>query len=268
VASHAEGRNSLASVDFAHAEGSETVASGLSAHCEGSNTTASGDSSHAEGHATSATGLCSHAQGMETIASGDHAHAEGMRTTASGTYSHAEGAGCIAEGTSSHTQGILAKATRKAQHAQSGGKIRGADYSQSSVMTLIARTSDRAVSLMTVDGKSPVYSGPDTNVYSVTAGTAATFELLVAAYDVIADAAAGWRVIGMVARGHHSSAIRFPGDLIVEQWSDPRASAGSVSVNGDEVNRCLLVSVTGAESAPIGWSARLTTVELTMRLDW
>lgn len=261
--SHAEGSNTTASGDNAHAEGdAETSASGSASHAEGRKTNASGVASHAEGWETTASDNCTHAEGYRTSASGAFAHAEGLNTSASGAASHAEGSNTSASGVASHAQGIAARATRKAQVAQSGDLINDAGDAQSSVMTLMAYTSDATVCTMTVDGRTCVYSGTDTTVYTMAPGTATMFELLIAAHNHTADAAAGWKIKGLIARPQDPGDVRLVGDLNVDHWRDATAATWSVAVTADTTNQCLKVAVTGQESKPIGWIARLTAAEL------
>jgi hypothetical protein len=277
LAAHAEGRDTTASGDCSHAEGSHTSASGDKAHAEGDfGTSASGSASHAEGRKTSASGVashaegwettasdhCSHAEGRTTIASGAFAHAEGLNTSASGASSHAEGANTVASGVGSHAQGIGAKATRRAQVAQSGERINETGDAQSSVMTLMAYTTDATVCTMTVDGRTFVYSGPETTIYTMPPGTATMFELLIAAHNPMADEAAGWKIKGMIARPQEFDDVYLVGDLMVDNWRDTNAAIWSVVVTADTTNQCLKVAVTGEESKTIGWIARLTTAEL------
>ena len=78
VASHREGKNTLAFGDFSHAEGEETQAQGQSSHAEGGKTAAIGIASHTEGAFTIATGQQAHAEGYSTIAKNFAQHAEGF----------------------------------------------------------------------------------------------------------------------------------------------------------------------------------------------
>jgi len=78
VASHREGKNTLALGDFSHAEGEGTQAQGKSAHAEGGVTAAIGIASHTEGAYTVATGQQAHAEGHGTIAKNFAQHTEGI----------------------------------------------------------------------------------------------------------------------------------------------------------------------------------------------
>lgn len=87
----AEGYLTTASAMATHAEGRETVASGIYSHAEGYLTTSSGQATHAEGASTNASGLFSHAEGSFTTASGYASHSEGYGTIASSDYQHVQG---------------------------------------------------------------------------------------------------------------------------------------------------------------------------------
>jgi len=129
IYSHAEGRETLASMpyshtegygtstsvagQYAHAEGYQVNASGLASHAEGTGSVAAGNFSHAEGYKSytfdygvvGQYGQYAHTEGQQSSACGDASHAEGCQTAASGTYSHAEGFQTVANGGSSHAEG-------------------------------------------------------------------------------------------------------------------------------------------------------------------
>ncbi len=141
--SHAEGRRTQATNDYAHSEGDETLASGQSSHAEGcgtktsgvashaegDTTVASGDSSHSEGAATKATGPASHSEGNSTMASGAQAHAEGDDTVASGQGSHSEGGSTEAKGALSHAEGALSVAEGRGSSARNHKTLAKGDFS-------------------------------------------------------------------------------------------------------------------------------------------
>ena len=82
---------------------------GVASHREGKDTLALGDFSHAEGDRTQAQGQASHAEGGLTAAIGDASHTEGAYTVATGTEAHAEGHGTIAKNFAQHAEGIYNK---------------------------------------------------------------------------------------------------------------------------------------------------------------
>ena len=130
IASHSEGKDTIAVQDYSHAEGNSTIAFGKS--------------SHAEGKDTSAIGHAAHSEGYITIAQGDQAHAEGLKTIAAGEYSHAEGFGTIAPESCHglHVQGMYNKIEEgmdKYAHIVGNGKKPsedGADELRSNAHTL------------------------------------------------------------------------------------------------------------------------------------
>ena len=129
VASHAEGNETQASVDYSHAEGQKTVASGLNSHAEGYNTKAKSSNSHAEGQETAAVGNNSHAEGFKTHANKDNSHAEGRATVADGDASHAEGDETQASGKWSHAEGYMSLSEGIASHAEGQYTTASGDYS-------------------------------------------------------------------------------------------------------------------------------------------
>ena len=125
IASHAEGKNTLASGEGSHAEGMKTKAVAPCAHSEGWNTLASGNNAHAEGGSTIARGSASHAEGWETIANGNNSHAEGYKSMAGGNNSHAEGDGTFTSGISSHAEGKSTMAMGTYSHAEGEASYAG-----------------------------------------------------------------------------------------------------------------------------------------------
>lgn len=107
--SHVEGRECIATGEYAHAEGYGTEAGASCAHAEGYDTEAGANYTHAEGYGTKAIGLYAHSEGRDTEASGAWSHAEGRNTVAGGSYAHAEGRNTEA-GNHSHSEGYYTKA--------------------------------------------------------------------------------------------------------------------------------------------------------------
>lgn len=77
--------------DYSTAEGKDCLATQQYAHAEGFMTQALDESAHAEGNGTVANGARAHAEGLETIASGSNSHAEGLNTKASSAHQHVSG---------------------------------------------------------------------------------------------------------------------------------------------------------------------------------
>ena len=117
--SHVEGRECIATGEYAHAEGYDTEAGANYTHAEGYGTKASGLYAHSEGRDTKASGAWSHAEGRNTVAGGSYAHAEGRNTTA-GNHSHSEGyyteANCISYG--AHAEGANTVTNNDCEHAE------------------------------------------------------------------------------------------------------------------------------------------------------
>lgn len=117
--SHVEGRDCIATGEYAHAEGYGTEAGANYTHAEGYGTKAIGSFSHTEGRDTEASGSWSHAEGRNTVAGGNYAHAEGRNTTA-GHHSHSEGyyteANCVSYG--AHAEGANTVTNNDCEHAE------------------------------------------------------------------------------------------------------------------------------------------------------
>ena len=117
--SHVEGRECIATGEYAHAEGYNTEAGANYTHAEGYGTKASGLYAHSEGRDTEASGAWSHAEGRNTVAGGSYAHAEG-RNTKAGNHSHSEGyyteANCVLYG--AHAEGANTVTSNDCEHAE------------------------------------------------------------------------------------------------------------------------------------------------------
>jgi hypothetical protein len=133
---------------------------------------------------------------------------------------------------------------------------------QSSVITLAAKSVDGGRQIMTVDAGTLSCSGPRVNVYTMTPGCAAIFELLIAAHNHHVDEVAGWKIKGMIARPQNGNNARMVGDLHIRNWGDITAASWLVEVSADTGSQSLEVAVSGEVEKTIGWIARLTTAEL------
>lgn len=117
---HAEGVGTFAGL-ISHAEGYYTEASQTGAHAEGVNTKGYGIGSHTEGVMTVSNGFAAHTEGQGSISSGIASHSEGLGTQASGQASHAEGQGSQANGENSHTEGLGCQTTPTASNSHAEG---------------------------------------------------------------------------------------------------------------------------------------------------
>lgn len=159
LASHIEGKNTRAGLDYSHAEGYQTFANAEAAHTEGGYTLAAGSGyQHAEGFRTAAIGaMGEHAEGAYTYVSGSggghveglHSyavgqgaqHAEGYYTQASGGYgTHAEGGYTLATGSGySHAEGYKTISSSEASHAEGGYTLANQQYAHAEGYATIAQ---------------------------------------------------------------------------------------------------------------------------------
>lgn len=133
--SHAEGKNTNASGQFAHAEGTNTEAAANASHAEGYGTKATQPRAHAEGNLSEASGYASHAEGNDTHAQGDTSHTEGDGTIANGRRSHAEGYKTVAVSDNSHAEGVNTVAKGGSSHIEGGSSIQAAYQNDNSVIS-------------------------------------------------------------------------------------------------------------------------------------
>lgn len=235
----AEGQDTTASALNSHAEGTST-ASGANAHAEGALTIASGDDSHAEGDGTSATTLADHAEGDGTVASGGSSHAEGWDSTAIGFASHAEGWDSTAYMTG--------------QHAQSSTGTGIGQFSQVQADGVTTNNTPTALSGGDAAGVAALLQTTYTRTIGITIR-------VVARHLGGGGPASFWTARGLLD-GNGSSSNRWVGGsaptftLVV---GDSGASSWSVATSLGSPTNKVLVTVTGAASTTIHWTA---TIEL------
>jgi hypothetical protein len=271
IASHAEGSGTIAIGFLSHAEGTQTTAQGTASHAEGSETHASGVLSHAEGQSTTANGTGAHAEGYTTIAYGSYSHAEGENTTANGSVSHAQGCNTEADGFASQASGQDSwDRGIYAAKAHSSGQFSARGDQQVLEVGLKGQTTDATPLVLTADGGSASAANQLALVDNETCFVDVfLFGKVAGATDCIAVQRQCLIQRGAGAATTTMASVTVVGGTngnpnVITSYASAGAIAGSwdSSLSADTANGALSVTVIGASSTTINWTAEVRSREL------
>ena len=240
------------------AEGIVDIDMGLCAFATGSGQ-ATGDYSHAEGCAA-ASGNSAHGEGWFSLASGMSAHAEGYYTTASAQYAHAEGYYTIASAKGSHASGYYASANKQHQRALASGRFAETGDSQYTEVVLRRATTNATPAELTLDGAAPSGTTENTSNRFLCA-TGKTYACLVLIAARKSDGASAFFMRQVIVK-NVSGTVSLEGtvqtvgvDINPAGWTAP-------AITADNTNKSLVITVTGAASTNLRWSATVQAQEI------
>ena len=221
---------------------------------------ATGDHSHAEGF-SNATANYAHSEGYATTASGDSAHVEGGYTAAAGQYAHAEGYYTTAAAKAAHAGGYYSAANKQFQRALASGRFATAGDSQYTEVVLRRATADATPVELTLDGAAPSGTIESTSNRFLCA-TGKTYACLIMIAARKSDGVSAFFLRQVVVK-NIGDAVALEGapqtlgvDINPAGWTLP-------AITADSANKSLAITVTGAASTNIRWSATVQSQEIT-----
>ena len=228
----------------AFAEGG-SQATGCNSHAEG-NSDATGDYAHAEGRSTGANGTASHSEGFYTTADGHSAHAEGYYTSATAKAAHAGG--------------YYSSAGKQYQRALASGRFAATGDAQYTEIVLRRATTNTTPAELTLDGSTPSGTTEDiSNRFICATDKSYACLLMIAARQ--SDGTSAFFLRQVIIKNVDDTvslegAVQTVGvDINPAGWTAP-------AVTADDTNKSLVITVTGATSSNIRWSATVQAHEI------
>jgi len=232
---------------------------GRYAFVEGSSR-ATGNYAHAEGSSTLASGSYSHCEGRLTTASGESAHAENYYTTASAQYTHAEGYYTTASAKAAHSSGYYSAANKQYQRALASGRYSETGDSQYTEIVLRRATTSATPAALTLDGATPSGTTEETSNCFICA-TGKTYACLVMIAARKSDGTSAFFLRQVLVKNVSGTvslegAVQTVGvDINPAGWTLP-------AITADNINKSLVITVTGVASTNIRWSATIQAQEI------
>lgn len=215
-------------------------------------------------HSTVAGGISNFATGNRaTISGGDSNFSQGFRGFIGGGYDNDIGSGAQHATISGGRENVIensadggtipggegARATRYGEHAYASGTFNAPGDAQASTYVLRNATTDGSPTELFLDGSS--------ERLTIDENRSMTYEIQVVARNIDTGFSHGWRYSGVIF--NNGANVQINGE---QTDLDTGLTGWDVNVEADDVNKALVIEVTGASTTNIRWVARVETVEV------
>jgi len=206
---------------------------------------------------SSQVGIYSNAGGSNCNALGDYSLAVGGNVNTYGDYSVAFGYESQTNSDYSFAFGKGAKTRVYGQQASSSGYFYNLGDAQYSRYHLRTETTNATPRELTVDGA----NANSSNRLFISPKSSWTFEIKLSAYNYTDNLGASFIIKGSIKR-NNSNSTTLVGSVYTDQFYDNGMSSCLVSVEADDTNESLKISVTGIENKNILWCSVVESNEV------
>jgi len=202
--------------------------------------------------------------GLANTASANSAAAGGQSCTASGTSSIAFGQTSTASATAAQAWGSRSMANRIGMAALANGQFSATGDAQAGRVVMRRQTTDATPANLSLDGAAPTGSTITTSTHFILLNSQAVFaDIRVVARSTSGTDHAAYMRRALIKRDANAASTAIIGTVLspTADIESAGATAWDVAITADTTNGGMLITVTGAASTTINWTAEVSFVE-------